>query len=123
MHIEKIIQMSKDLILKNGSHMPAMHVEFKSGIATLALMPTAFGVRKDFEKIQNFYTAGSMIGEDYQGESLASLAFVAEAWMAKRDIDNPRLDVMPSQDPNRVEVLIIVSMDLSEGGLRCMSLR
>lgn len=114
MKIEAIIQMSKDLILKNGSHMPAMHVEFKSGVSTLALMPTAFNTKTNFEKVQNFYTAGSMIGKEYPKESIAALAFVAEAWAATRSYDNPRLEVMPLKDPKRVEVLIITSINLSE---------
>jgi hypothetical protein len=114
MQIEKIIQMSKDLILKNGSHMPAMHIEFKNGKSTLALMPTAFNTKTNFEKVQNFYTAGSMIGKEYPGESIAALAFVAEAWGSVPSPDNPNFEVMPSKDPKRVEVLIITSITLSE---------
>ena len=106
MHIENIIQMSKDVILKQGYHIPAMHVEFKSGIPAYLLMPNIFSAKQDFQIIRNFYTAGARIGGDYPSESIATLALIAEAWLTKRSS-------APASTPQRVEVLIVTAMEFS----------
>lgn len=115
MQIDKIIQMAKDSILKNGSHIPTMYIEFESGSGAIALLPTAFDSDRSVQKIRNFYTAGAIIGRKHLREEIASLALVVEAWMSSRPANNPNFDVAPSKDPHRTEVLIIMRFDPSDG--------
>lgn len=40
-----------------------------------------------------------------------ALSFVSEAWLAARPIDKPQLDLPPSEDPQRREIVIAVATD------------
>lgn|GEM_PF-5093261 len=95
--VEAIIQFAKKLMLEIGSFQPTIFV--KGSTRQVAVEIKGFGTHAD--KREDMLNAGVWVATKYNVGELETLIFVSEAWMGMN------MNVMPSQDPKRVEVLII----------------
>lgn len=101
--VEKIIQLAKQYMLKSGQHPPAVFIKGSMGKGVVVLED--FGVHND--KRTDMLNAGVFTATKHSVGELETIIFVSEAWMGMN------MDVQPSQDPKRVEVLIINSLDVA----------
>lgn len=100
--VKEIIDLAKEHMLHDGYHAPIVFVKGAKGKAAVVL--ESFGDTADKRATDMFY-AGALVADKRNVGELELIVFVNEAWMSTN------LGVMPSQDPNRVEVLLIDILD------------
>lgn len=102
--VEQIIQLAKKLILEMGYHEPILFV--KGSKVNVVLNFKEFGDTAD-KRARNMLNAGANLAyKDNVGE-LKALVFVDEAWMGTN------INIQPSKDPKRIEVLLINTLDMA----------
>src|SRR2546430_688656 len=112
MHLDKIIQMAKEHILKHGRHMPEIIVEFDGQEMRILAVPDIVNSDSNIEKQHNFFTVGRMLGEKEPDANIKHIVFIVEAWLSRQPHNAPRTYDLPSQDPNRKECLLITTLDI-----------
>jgi hypothetical protein len=100
--IAEIIAKAKQLMLRDGYHAPMVFAKGTNG--KVAVVLESFGNTAE-ERAKDMMYAGAMVADRHNVGELELVVLVNEAWMSK--------NVMPSQDPNRIEVLTISSLDTS----------
>jgi len=100
--IKEVIDIAKQLMLRDGYHAPIIFAKGTKCRAVVAL--ECFGNTAD-ERAKDMLYAGAMVADKHNVGELELIVFVNEAWMGRN------VDVMPSLDPKRVEVLVINSLD------------
>jgi len=100
--VKAITDIAKQVFLKDGHHAPMVFVK---GTTTKAAIQLArFGATAS-ERELDMLNAGTWLACKHNVGELELIVFVSEAWMGTN------LDVLPSQDPKRIEVLLINSLD------------
>jgi len=102
--LKEIIDIAKKLMLRDGYHAPMVFAKGTKCNVIVAL--EIFGNTAE-ERVEDMVNAGAMLADKRNVGELEQIVLVNEAWIGKN------LDVMPSQDPNRIEVLTINSLDTS----------
>lgn len=100
--VTSIIDMAKETFLKDGYHAPMVFVQGTKGKSVIVL--EEFGATAD-ERTRDMFYAGALSAEKRNVGELDLIVFVNEAWMSMN------LEMLPSQDPKRTEVLLINSLD------------
>ncbi len=100
--VEEIVQLAKKLILEAGSHGPTVFLKGSEGKMAVALAD--FGETAD-KRARDMLNAGALTAFKHHVGELELIVFVSEAWMGTN------MDIQPSKDPKRVEVLLINSLD------------
>jgi hypothetical protein len=100
--VKKITEMAKAYMLRNGCHVPMIFTKGTNGKVFTLL--ESFGNTAD-ERVKDMLYAGAMVADQRNVGELELIVFVSEAWMGSNR------DVMPSQDPQRIEVLLINTLD------------
>jgi hypothetical protein len=101
--VENIMRLVQKIMLETGSFQPTVFV--KGSERRIAVELQGFGKHDD--KRKDMLNAGVMVATKHNVGELETLVFVSEAWMGMN------MNIMPSQDPKRVEVLIINSLDVA----------
>jgi len=102
--VKEIIDIAKQLMLRDGYHAPMVFA--KGTKSRVAVVLERFGNTAD-ERVGDMLNAGAMVADRRNIGELEQIVLVNEAWMSRN------VDVMPSQDPKRIEVLVINSLDTS----------
>jgi len=100
--IKKIADIAKALMLRDGYHAPIVFVEGTNG--KVAVLLESFGNTND-ERVQDMLKVGIKTAIEHNVGELDLIIFVSEAWIGTS------LDVLPSLDPKRTEMLMISSLD------------
>jgi hypothetical protein len=100
--VNAITDIAKRVFLKDGYHAPLIFV--KGTTSKVAIQLVSFGETAD-ERELDMLNAGTWLACKHNVGELDLIVFVNEAWMSRN------LDVLPSQDPKRIEVLLINSLD------------
>lgn len=111
MKIEEITEWAKEFLLKDGTHAPTLFVETDKPqliIAELADMPATPNARLSY-----FLELGHKLAADHPGERASEVAFIALSWTSKQLPGQPAPKHRPSQDPNRMELLVISHLTLN----------
>jgi hypothetical protein len=111
MRIKEITTWAKEFMLKDGKHAPTLFVETdapKMVIAGLGDMPGTPEARRLY-----FLEAGRHLAADHPGERMREVALIVMSWASKRFPGQPAPKVRPSQDPNRMELLMISHLALN----------
>jgi len=105
---EEIVSNAKEVLLKDGKHVPILIVDGGQGllISQLNELPATHQERTELMRFIGLTTA--MSGKL---RSLKQVFMVSEGWMSVVRKDDQRL-MPPSQDPDRKEVLIISGLQL-----------
>src|SRR5574341_111200 len=108
--LEQVAQSAKEVILRDGKHLPTL-----IALGSLHNVVTRFSQMPDTHKGRAvmMHRTGSVIAEAGEVGDLQKVYFVVEAWMNTAREDGT-FDLPPSKDPNRIEVLIVDSMDVQE---------
>jgi hypothetical protein len=100
--VQKIADFAKKIFLRDGYHAPIVITKGTKGNRVVLL--EQFGDTAD-ERVKDMFYAGAMLADKGNIGELELIVLVNEAWMGRT------LDVLPSQDPKRIEVLLINSLD------------
>jgi hypothetical protein len=100
--VHKIADFAKKLFMQDGYHAPI--VIAKGTKSARVLLLEHFGDTAD-ERARDMFYAGSFLAKQGNVGELELIIFVSEAWVGST------LDVLPSLDPKRIEVLLINSLD------------
>jgi hypothetical protein len=100
--VQTIVDYAKTFFLKTGYHPPIAFIKGTQG--KVALEFKTFGATAG-ERELDMLNAGTMIACKRNVGELELIVFVNEAWMGRN------MDILPSLDPKRVEVLLINSLD------------
>ncbi len=112
MDIQAIFQHAKELLLRDGSVMPTMFVQFaKSGMVLVAF--TDFPYETTGEKRKAPFGLGMKIGKEYRHDEILGICFVTETWVAQ-GLPGEERQCAPSEDPNRGEVILAQVLNIEE---------
>lgn len=106
--LAEVSQRAKEVTLKDGEHAPTLMVEGNRAGSVMQfteLAPTHEG------RAQQMFTAGFWLAQQREIGSLSQVFFITEAWMSASQ-GGQLPTVMPSQDPQRLEVLIISQLQV-----------
>ena len=108
---EIVEKLAIDVCIKENGHIPQLIVcgKRQSSIMILKHFPDTYE-----EKIKTMASAAIQTVIE-QGEKIGELRrvfFISEAWMSVVKKKNLKTFLMPSKDPNRIEVLIISEFDV-----------
>lgn len=101
--VSKIADIAKVVFLRDGYHIPMVFVKGEKDKAFIAL--EQFGDTSE-KRERDMLNCGTWFACKHNVGDLELIVFVSEAWIGTN------LDVLPSQDPKRIEVLIINSLDV-----------
>jgi hypothetical protein len=104
--IEEIISKAKEIMLRDGQHVPTLIMEASNLLVASPLpsMPVTYG-----EKVEFMRFVGQVAAKSGRFDQLQQVFMVTEGWMSES-----RENVRPSQDPNKKEVLIISAIQMKE---------
>jgi len=100
--VEQIIRLAKKLVLEMGYHEPILFV--KGSKTNIILNFKEFG-DTSYKRERTMLNAGAYLAYKQNIGELEALVFVDEAWMGTN------INVLPSKDPQRIEVLLINTFD------------
>jgi hypothetical protein len=104
---EQIIQLAKTILLETGYFEPTVFIKGSTG--KLAVQPEKFGETADDRRMK-MLNMGTYVAYKQNVGELIKLIFVDEAWVSPARKEQ---NVLPSKDPDRIETLIINSLDTS----------
>jgi hypothetical protein len=106
--IEEIASIARETLLKDGSHIPTVIVVGTLGQG-MAQLHGDLETSEDRAKVMWF------LGKAFRTESkigkLQKIFFIGEAWMSATARSG--VNIRPSEDPKRVEVLVVTELDLN----------
>jgi hypothetical protein len=100
--VQKIADFAKEIFLRDGYHAPIVIVKGTKGKRAVFL--EQFGDTAD-ERVKDMFYAGALLAQKGNIGELELIVLVNEAWMGMN------MNVLPSLDPKRIEVLLITSLD------------
>lgn len=105
-----VVNTAKETALKFGNHIPTLLIEGnrESVFVQLQNVPDTHDGR-----VQQMFTLGLTLAHEGIIGTLKQVFYISEAWMSVPQ-DGKLPDVRPSQDPKRVEVLIIVQVKVPQ---------
>src|SRR6266487_1245726 len=108
--LEEIISNAKEIILRDGEHMPTLLVEASKNLVVGRIpdLPPTHG-----ERVELLRFLGQAAAKSRRVDQLQQVFMVSEGWMSMPSEDKPS-EIRPSQDPNRKEVLIISAIQMTE---------
>jgi len=101
--VKAITDIAKRVFLQDGYHAPTVFVKGTDKKAAIQLV--RFGATAG-ERELDMLNAGTWLACTHNVGELELIVFVSEGWMGTN------LEVLPSQDPKRIEVLLINSLDV-----------
>src|SRR5215213_6400226 len=101
--IAEIIANAKEIMLRDGQHVPTLIVEGSKSLVggQIPDLPATHG-----ERVELMRFLGQAAAKSGRVDLLQQVFMVSEGWLSQPREDKPT-DLHPSQDPNRKEVLII----------------
>jgi len=100
--VKKIAKLAKAIFLRDGFHIPVLFIKGTEGRIAIGLQK--FGDTSD-ERVQVMLKVGTWAACKASVGELELVILVNESWMGTN------INVLPSNDPNRIEVLQIASLD------------
>lgn len=106
--LEGIAQLAKEVALRDGHHVPMLIAEGSEGPAVLQIggLPSTHE-----ERARLMRAAGMALAQSGEMGELRKVFFISEAWMSQAGEGRPPR-IRPSQDPERLEVLIVSSLEV-----------
>jgi len=100
-----VTEIARNVLLKQGNHVPTVIAEGSNDTIPVQidrLADTHEG------KLRQLFAIGSMLGESGQVGILHQIFMISEVWMSRNDKQlSPHEQVNPSDDPQRIEALMI----------------
>lgn len=100
---EQVTHLAQEVLLRDGHHVPTLIVDGSVRPVIMQIDDLA----STFEGgAQQMFIAGLALARDGSAGRLRSVYFVSEAWLSQLH-EGKLPDIPPSQDPQRIEVLIV----------------
>lgn len=109
-HFEEVVRIAKEVLLRDGYHIPTLIVE---GTNDSLILQFDHMAQTHEARAQQLLVAGYAVGHDMSLVALRQVFFITEAWLSIRNEDGLP-EIPPSADPNRIEVLAITGLDLTK---------
>jgi hypothetical protein len=108
--IEEIISNAKEIMSRDGHHVPLLIMEADNNVVAGQIpdMPATHG-----ERVQLMRFLGQVTAKSGRVDRLQQVFMVHEGWMSVASEDKPA-EMVPSEDPDRKEVLIISAIQMKE---------
>jgi len=106
--LEEVIRTAKEITLQDGGHVPTVLAE--GGGVTIATQLEFRGTHQ--ERVATMHAAGFALGKSGQLSQLEQVFFISEGWMSRHQRGTP--PVPPSEDPHRIEVLLVSRLDVAQ---------
>jgi hypothetical protein len=103
MCFEDIVRVAKEMVLRDGYHIPILIVDGSRQPAFLQITDMA---DTHEARARQMFAAGVRVARDGRMGRLRHVYFVTEAWLSVATDDQPPY-LPPSQDPKRAEVLVV----------------
>lgn len=104
---EDLVRKAKETILLDGHHIPMVII---TGSKDHLLTHLLFMPETHDERLSFFRQIGQIAAKSGRIGKLRDIFFISEGWMSVGG-DNKPLKVLPSEDPNRKEVLIVAGLE------------
>jgi hypothetical protein len=104
--LERVVRQAREVLLMHGEHPPMLIIV---GSQQNALGPLSHMAATHEERVQQLFGAGFAVGQAHTIGELKQVFFTCESWMSMAQDQTPPV-MPPSQDPNRVEALIISNL-------------
>jgi hypothetical protein len=101
--LENVIRRAKEIILHDGVHLPTVIAD---GSARTAITQFAEFAATHEGRVQQMLVAGFVLSQTRQVGRLRQVFFISEGWMSVAE-EGKLPDRLPSQDPNRKEILFV----------------
>ena len=108
--LEEIVSNAKEIALRDGNHVPVLVVEGSKNLV-VGQIPDLPGTHGERVELMRFL--GQAAAKSGRVGHLQQVFMVSEGWMSMASKDKPA-KMIPSQDPDRKEVLIISGMQIKE---------
>lgn len=104
--IEEIISKAKEIMLRDGQHVPTLIMEASNLIiaSPIPSMPVTHGERVEFMRF-----VGQVAAKSGKFDQLQQVFMITEGWMSESSET-----IRPSEDPQKKEVLIISAIQMKE---------
>lgn len=116
MDVQSILARAKEMLLEDGEHPPTLFVEYGQGGAFDILLFANFPFSTTLERKMALFSVGREQGIAHPGKRVVQACLVIEAWMSTAKTKE-EIKHSPSQDPNRQEVLMVLTLDATDSSL------
>jgi hypothetical protein len=101
--LEAITLIAREVALRDGGHVPTIIAQGSAGslVGQLPDMPDTHE-----GKVGLMHLVGTVFGQSGEVGSLSEAFFISEGWMSQPGPEGIG-ETLPSQDPNRIEILVI----------------
>ena len=106
--LEDIARIAQENALNHDGHVPTLIIE---GSRHSIITPLADFADSYPGRAEQVFLYGLMLARSGQVGTLKQVFFVSEGWMSQAR-EGEAIDRLPSQDPNRIEVLTIANLDV-----------
>lgn len=108
--IEEIISNAKEIMLRDGQHIPTLIVEGSKSLVggQIPDLPATHG-----ERVALMRFLGQAAAKSGRVDGLQQIFLVTEGWMSVANEDKPA-EMRPSEDPEKKEVLIVSAIQVKE---------
>ncbi len=108
MTLASVTQIARELMLQHGDQ-PPMVIAIGGEKWTIGVLPEMPGTHA--ARLHTMRAAGYMLAQRHIVSTLDELFFITEAWASRGSVDNP-ITQSPTQDPNRIEILAIIHLQV-----------
>ena len=107
---EEVVSNAKEVMFQEGRHVPVVIMDATNNILVSHIphMPPTHGERVDLMQF-----LGQVAARSGKVDRLEQVFMISEGWMRETN-DQSQLDLPPSQDPKRIEVLIISGIEIKK---------
>lgn len=120
--IEGIANQAGQILLRDGYHVPTILAHTEDG----SLVPIGlrnFGDTTE-ERIQHLFALGKNMRRTIPTQAKVTAFFIIhEAWLSRHNESNERIYIKASQDPNKIEVLLVVRRVLATYEIQTVALQ
>lgn len=99
-----IVKEASQELLRSGTHPPTVLVQFAEQAIPIRRTLRVFPGTSE-QRQQVLFQEGKLLGQSYPTWTIQQVWLVSEAWASIN------LEMMPSQDPKRREVLLVIGLD------------
>src|SRR5688572_17866163 len=106
--LEQIISNAKEIMFRDGNHAPMLIIEGRKSLVAGPIPDLPDTHKKRMELMRSL---GQETAKSGSVDHLQQVFMVTEGWMSVASKDEPA-EILPSQDPNKKEVLIISALQM-----------
>jgi len=108
--LDEVVQIAKELTLSSGGHVPTL---IAGGSRDSMVVKIDEIASTHEQRIHQMTALGAVLARSGKIGALQQVYFISEGWMTRGSADTPAT-LPPSQDPQRLEVLLVSHLDVRQ---------